>query len=157
MLDLTKALTRTLSRFLMAVVAATPVIAGNPQEMVNTGPDKVAIKGYDTVAYFTEAHPVKGKPEFAFSWNDTQWHFANAPHRDLFAANPERYAPQFGGFCSMALVVGKIKDIDPQAWTIVDDKLYLNFTKAFRDKFRENKTENIEKAEENWTKAQKQN
>ena len=152
-----KVVTRTLLGFLMAVVVVMPVIAGAPQKMVNTGPDKVAIKGYDAVAYFTKAQPMKGKPEFTFSWNDAQWYFANAAHRDLFAANAGRYAPQFGGFCSMALAVGKVKDIDPEVWTIVDGKLYLNFSKAFRDKFRQNATENIKKAEENWTEARKQN
>ncbi len=155
MADSTKSLTRILLSLLMAVVASVPAMAGNPQEMTNTGSDHVAIKGYDTVAYFVEGQPMKGKPEFAYSWNDAQWHFTNAAHRDLFAADPRRYAPQFGGFCSMALVAGKIKDIDPQAWTIIDGNLYLNFTKAFRDKFRRNGTEHIKKAEENWTKALK--
>lgn len=155
MVTLTKTVTRTLVGLLIAAVVAMPVIAG--QKMVNTGPDKLAIKGYDTVAYFTEAQPTKGKPEFTFSWNDAQWYFANATHRDLFAANPDRYAPQFGGFCSMALTVGKVKDVDPEVWTIVEGKLYLNFNKNVRDKFRKNATENIKKAEENWTEAQKQN
>ena len=157
MVDLTKALTRSFLGFLMAVVVATPVTAGNPQKMLNTGSDNAAIKGYDTVAYFTERQPMKGKPEFAYRWNDAQWQFTNAAHRDLFVADPERYVPQFGGFCSMALVVGKIKDIDPEAWTIVDGKLYLNFTKAFRDKFRKHATTNIKKAEKNWAKALQRN
>ena len=157
MADLKMALKRTLSFFLLAVVMAMPVIAGNPQKPINTGANHAAIKGYDTVAYFTEGQPMKGKPELAYSWNDAQWHFTNASHRDLFVADPERYVPQFGGFCSMALVVGKVKDIDPEAWTIVDGKLYLNFTRAFRDKFRHNATANIKKAEENWTKALQKN
>ena len=157
MVDLTRALTRTLSGFLIAGVVAMPVIAGNPPKMINAGSDNVAIKGYDTVAYFTEGQPMKGKPEFAYLWNDAQWRFANAADRDLFIADPERYTPQFGGYCAMALVVAKIKDIDPEVWTIVDGKLYLNFSKAFRDKFRQNAAENIKKAEENWTEARKQN
>lgn len=157
MVGLTKELTRTFSGLLMAAIVAMPVIASDPQKMVNTGPDRVAIKGYDTVAYFTKAQPIKGKPEFSFSWNDAQWYFTNTAHRDLFAANPEHYAPEFGGFCSMALAVGKVKDIDPEVWTIIDGKLYLNFSKTFRHKFRQNATENIKKAEENWTEALKQN
>jgi hypothetical protein len=71
-----KAVTRTLLGLLTAVAVAMPVIAGNPQKMTNTGSDNVAIKGYDTVAYFTEGQPMKGKPEFAYSWNDGRWPLA---------------------------------------------------------------------------------
>jgi YHS domain-containing protein len=152
MVNLTKALTRTLAGFLLAAVVAMPVIAG--QEMVNAGPDKVAIKGYDTVAYFTEAQATKGRSEFAFSWNDAQWHFANAAHRDMFASNPERYAPQFGGNCSMGLSTGKKVAANPEVWTIVDGKLYLYFSNGARDKFRRNPQENTKAAEANWRKAQ---
>ena len=69
--------------------------SGNP---VNTGWFGVAIKGYDTVAYHTEGRAVQGKSELSYSWNDAKWLFANAGNRDLFAANPERYAPQYGGY-----------------------------------------------------------
>jgi hypothetical protein len=141
----------------MAVVVAMPVFADNLQKITNAGSDNVAIKGYDSVAYFTEGQSMKGKPEFTYFWNDANWHFTNAAHRDLFVADPERYVPQFGGFCSMALVVGKVKDIDPEVWTIVDGKLYLNFSKAFRDKFRKNATKNIKKAAENWKGVLKKN
>lgn len=150
MVDLPKALTRTLAGFLLAAIVAMPVIAGQK----NTGPDKVAIKGYDTVAYFTEAQPTKGKSEFAFSWNDAQWYFANAAHRDMFASNPERYAPQFGGNCSMGLSKGKKVAANPEVWTIVDGKLYLYFSEGARDKFRHNPQENTKAAEANWSKAQ---
>lgn len=151
MVDLPKALTRTLAGFLLAAIVAMPAIAGQK----NTGPDNVAIKGYDTVAYFTEAQPTKGKSEFAFSWNDAQWYFASAAHRDLFAANPDRYAPRFGGSCSMGLSVGTKVAANPEVWTIVDGRLYLYFSEGARDKFRQNAHENIKKAEATWDKVQK--
>jgi YHS domain-containing protein len=74
----------------------TTTAAVNKQ--VNTDAFGIAIQGYDTVAYHTQGRPVKGKNEFAFKWNDAVWHFANAENRDLFAENPERYAPQYGGY-----------------------------------------------------------
>jgi hypothetical protein len=117
----------------------------------------VAIKGYDTVAYFTEERAIKGKREFEFSWQNAHWHFVSATHRDMFAANPERYAPKFGGFCAMGVTRAKLFVADPEAWTIVDGKLYMKFNKATRDRWRPNKAENIKKAEENWAKMSKQN
>ncbi|HSS65058.1 MAG TPA: YHS domain-containing (seleno)protein [Gammaproteobacteria bacterium] len=154
MADLTTSLMRAVSGILLAAVVAMPVFAG--QGMVATGPGKVAIKGYDTVAYFTEGQPMKGKSEFAYSWNDAEWHFASAAHRDLFAADPERYAPQFGGFCAMGLSMDKKAVADPTAWTIVDGKLYLKFSEGARDRWRADKTGNIEKAEANWAKRRNQ-
>lgn len=137
---------------LVTIVAAQLFVTGEAK-MVNTGADNVAIKGYDPVAYFTKGQPMKGKAEITHSWNGAEWHFADATHRDMFAGSPERYAPQFGGFCSMALARGKIKDIDPEAWVIVDGRLYLNFSKPVREKFQENVSENIKQAEINWKKT----
>jgi hypothetical protein len=68
------------------------------KKMVNTDEFGIAIQGYDTVAYHTEGRPVKGKSAFSFKWNDAVWHFASTEHRALFAANPDRYAPQYGGY-----------------------------------------------------------
>lgn len=128
----------------------------NPEAVpIATEPSGVAIKGYDTVAYFTEGHAMKGKKEFAFSWADVHWNFTGVAHRDMFAANPERYAPQFGGNCSMGMTRGMMAAADPEAWTIVDGKLYIKFDKATRDRWRPNKAENIKKAEKNWAHINK--
>ena len=125
--------------------------------MVATGPDNVAIKGYDTVAYFTEGQAMKGASEFAASWNGAKWHFANARHRDLFASDPERYAPQFGGFCAAGIAKGKKAAADPEAWTIVDGKLYIKFNMEVRERWQKDRAEKIQTAEENWAEYQKQN
>ena len=74
-----------------------PAMPGMASDKVNRNFWGVAIKGYDTVAYFTENRAVKGSKEFSHTWNDAKWYFANAGHRDMFASDPERYAPQYGG------------------------------------------------------------
>ena len=82
----------------MAAVLAIWVIPGKAHKSVNTNVFGVAIKGYDTVAYFNKGRAVKGTSEFEFTWQDARWRFFSAANRDLFASNPERYAPQYGGF-----------------------------------------------------------
>ena len=93
-----KAVKLVLLGILVAVVPATQVLAEDANKRINTDKSGVAIKGYDTVAYFTEGHPVKGKKEFEFTWQDARWRFSSAANRALFATNPERYTPKYGGF-----------------------------------------------------------
>ena len=116
----------------------------------NVDSDNVAIHGYDTVAYFTEGEPVKGADEFEQVWEDARWQFASATNRELFKANPERYAPQFGGYCAGGLAAGEYANGDPEVWTIVDGKLYLNKTKDLRTFWREAPEAHIEVAKYNW-------
>ncbi len=73
------------------------------------------------------------KEEFEKTWQDARWQFASATNRELFAANPERYAPQYGGYCALGIAAGEYADGDPKAFTIVDDKLYLNVSIEYRD------------------------
>ena len=127
-----------------------PSFAGDSHKMLNVGPDGVAIKWYDTVAYFTENRPMKGSPEFVYSWREAKWYFAKAEHRDLFAADPVRYAPQFGGFCANGMSVGMVVAADPEAWTIVDGKLYIKFNEGARDRWRQDKAQKIERANKIW-------
>ena len=146
--------TRSLISVFLFAGLVTPLIAGDPQKMVATGPDGVAIKGYDTVAYFTENRPMKGSPEFAHSWRDTKWYFANAEHHSLFVSDPDRYAPQFGGFCANGMTKGVAVAADPEAWTIVDGKLYIKFNEGARDRWRKDKANKIEQANKNWADLQ---
>lgn len=118
-----------------------------------TGEFLGAIRGYDTVAYFSLAEgeaPVKGSDEFTHEWNGATWKFASAENRDKFAANPEAYAPQFGGYCAFAVSHGFTKPIRPDAWTVVNDKLYLNLNKGVMKKWLKKRDERIAKAEANW-------
>jgi len=112
----------------------------------------VAIKGYDPVAYFTDGEPVEGKSEHSYEWHGAEWHFASAEHRDMFAADPEKYAPQYGGYCAWAVAQGKTAGIDPEAWKIVDGKLYLNYNKKIQSRWEKDAETNIAAADENWPK-----
>ncbi len=86
-----------------------------------------AIRGYDTVAYFTEGAPVDGSDEFTTEWQGATWRFASQEHLDLFEAEPGKYAPQYGGYCAYGVAKDSLVKIEPELWTIVDDKLYLNY------------------------------
>jgi YHS domain-containing protein len=125
------------------------------EKPVNTTFTGVAIKGYDPVAYFTESKPVKGRAEFTHEWNGAEWRFASAVHRDLFTADPVKYAPQFGGYCAWAVSRGYTAGIDPDAWKIVHQRLYLNYNAKVQSQWAENIPANIEKAEENWPRILK--
>lgn len=110
----------------------------------------VAIRGTDPVAYFTEGAAVAGSSEFSHSWGNATWHFASAENRDLFAANPGQYAPQYGGFCAWAVSEGYTASIDPEAWRIVDARLYLNYDKRIQQRWERDIPGNVSKADANW-------
>lgn len=133
---------------LIVVGLSGPVTAGE----INTGHfGNVAIQGYDPVAYFTERQPMKGSADYAYKWLGAVWQFANDEHRQLFIANPQAYAPQYGGHCASGLAIhgGLTKDIDPEAWTIIDAKLYLNYSKETNTLLTEDVI-SLEQAEANW-------
>lgn len=140
---------------LVSAAAALTVIAGSAMAApaINaSGPGKLAIGGADAVAYFADGKPAAGVKDFEFEWMDATWRFASAAHRDAFAADPEKYAPRYGGYCAYAVAKGAVADIDPEAWTIVDGKLYLNFSKSVRTRWREDIPGNIAAADANWPK-----
>ena len=87
----------------------------------------VAIKGHDPVAYFVLGKAQMGDPSITINWNSVDWHFSSNEHRSLFESNPEKYAPQFGGYCATAISIGMTADIDPNSWHIENEKLYLFF------------------------------
>ncbi len=124
--------------------------ANSSQISVFADKDGRAIRGTDPVAYFTQSSPVVGKAEFTHEWSGANWLFATAENRDLFAANPEKYAPQYGGYCAWAVSQGATAPIDPQAWKIVDGKLYLNLNKKIQTRWEQDIPGNIAKADSNW-------
>ncbi len=109
-----------------------------------------AIRGYDPVAYFTEGRPVEGSGEFTAEWMGATWRFASAANRDAFQADPGRYAPQYGGYCAWAVSQGYTASIDPEAWRIVGDKLYLNYSKSVQGRWEKDIPGNIAKGDRNW-------
>jgi len=109
----------------------------------------LAIKGYDPVAYFTMQRATPGVAQFEYEWDEHRWQFANAKHRDLFKADPVRYAPQFENFCAVSLARGEVHEASPEYWLIIDDKLYL-FGKAIGpDLFRKDYKVMLEQANRN--------
>lgn len=110
----------------------------------------VAIKGTDPVAYFTQGRPMEGSKAHQFIWKGAKWRFANAKHREMFAANPERYAPQYGGYCAWAVSQGYTAGIDPDAWKIVESKLYLNNSKSVQAQWLADMKALIQQADVNW-------
>jgi len=131
--------------------AATPgrVHSTRPVPALETR-DGVALEGYDAVAYFESDRPQRGSAEFSYGWRGASWWFASAAHRDAFAAHPERYAPQFGGYCAYAVSRGLTAHGDPNVWAIVGDKLYLNNNRFAKQLWDQDRPGNISAGEQNW-------
>ncbi|SEW10839.1 YHS domain-containing protein [Cognatiyoonia koreensis] len=112
--------------------------------------DGIAVDGTDVVAYFTEGQPVAGLPAHTHDWMGATWQFSSAENRDTFAADPETYAPQYGGFCAYAVANGSTASTVPEAWKIVDGKLYLNFSTGIQRRWEEDIPGYIDSADANW-------
>jgi YHS domain-containing protein len=100
------------------------------------GRGDVAILGYDPVAYFTDGKPVKGSDKFTYSWQGAKWQFASQQHLEMFRAEPARYAPQYGGYCAYGASQDHLVSIEPEQFTILDGKLYLNYDASVQKTWR---------------------
>lgn len=140
------------TRTFLALALSLPIAAwsANPVEPLNRSSNGLAVKGYDVISYFTDGKATKGSAQYTFDWKNARWHFATAAHRDQFAAAPEKYAPQFGGYCAWAVGHGYTADIDPEAFSIVDGRLYLNYSKGIQKKWTPEKEKWIEEANRHW-------
>jgi hypothetical protein len=137
----------------MALAAAglPPSAAHAKDAPIYTGTfSKVAVGGHDAVAYFSEGRPVKGDKQFTLTHAGVEWRFASAANRDAFAAAPQRYAPQYGGYCAWAVSQGYTASGDPQFWKIVDGKLYLNYDADVQKKWERDISGFIVKADHHW-------
>jgi YHS domain-containing protein len=148
---------QSLLRLLSVVAIAGAVISTPAYAVKTTGGEYntlyagLGAKGYDVVAYFTESKPVVGVERYEYTYGGVTWRFASKEHRALFAANPAKYAPQYGGFCSWGVSQGKLFDIDPvDGWTLHDGKLYLNFNADINKTFRKDTAGFVAKAEKHW-------
>lgn len=117
---------------------------------VHAAADRLALGGHDPVAYFTEGQAVVGDAAITLDWNGATWRFANAEHRAMFEADPQAYAPQFGGYCAWAASQGYIAPGDPTVWRIVDGRLYLNFNDRARMLWEQDIPAAIARGEANW-------
>jgi YHS domain-containing protein len=133
---------------LMPPLAVVPAAAKEP---VYTGFfGSLAVSGYDPVAYFVEGRPVEGRKDFEIEWNGATWRFANMDNLAAFKAEPEKFAPQYGGYCAWAVSQGGTASTDPEVWGITDGKLYLNYSESVQSQWIQDIPGNIAKAEKNW-------
>ncbi len=137
----------------MAQFALTPAWADKvPVYQSSSG---TAIDGTDPVSYFSDGRPVAGDAGITHKWNGATWRFTSAENRDRFAASPEKYAPQYGGYCAWAVSQGYTASTDPDAWSIVDGKLYLNYSKSVQKNWEKDVPGHITSADKNWPKVLK--
>ncbi|MEM7222709.1 MAG: YHS domain-containing (seleno)protein [Pseudomonadota bacterium] len=136
----------------LLLVFAVPAQAAKDEVYKAFLSDK-AVSGYDAVAYFTEGKPVEGSDDFTVDYNGAVWRFASEENRDAFAADPAKYAPQYGGYCAWAVSQGYTASTDPEAWRIVDGKLYLNYSRSVQQTWEQNIPGNITAADGNWPKV----
>lgn len=129
-------------------LAAAPAHAVEP---IYTGwHSDTAVDGHDVVAYFDQGRPIEGSREFTTTWKEAEWRFASAEHLQAFEENPEKYAPQYGGYCAWAVAHGDTASVEPDLWSIVDGKLYLNYSADIQAKWEADKRALIEQADRNW-------
>jgi hypothetical protein len=130
--------------------ATLPAAADGTQ--TTTLPEHIAIQGYDVVSYFTDGKPVKGSTEISLPFDESKWLFSNARHKEMFAADPDRYMPQYGGMCAGGMALGVSVPANPDNWVIVDGKLYMVSGGAgdLAD-WKAHAAENIKAADKIWT------
>ncbi|MEM7643939.1 MAG: YHS domain-containing (seleno)protein [Pseudomonadota bacterium] len=131
-----------------AALIASPALAATPP--VYTDRRGTAVDGSDVVAYFTQGEPVKGRRDITHQWNGATWRFSTEEHRAAFAAAPEAYAPQYGGYCAWAVSQGYTASTIPEAWKIVDGKLYLNYSRGVQRRWEVDIPARIAEADANW-------
>jgi YHS domain-containing protein len=139
-----------LARVLVLAAAALFAQAASAQKPQVFADRNGAIRGYDPVAYFADRAPVKGSKAFRHEWRGATWYFASDANRARFAADPQKFAPQYGGYCAYGVALGSAPPIDPAAWSIVDGKLYLNFNLPTRATWEKDIPGYIRKADANW-------
>ena len=139
--------------------AMTLMLASLPsayaEELINAKKNQLAVKGYDVVAYFTIGAPTPGSEDFEYVWRDVRWRFSSMEHKVAFESDPTKYTPRYGGYCAGGMALGRRAPIDPEAFVIVDGKLYLNFDKPTAEEFRATPEESIAKADANWEQMNK--
>jgi len=139
-----------------ALTLATASYAGDDKVRTsNVSDHQLALKGYDAVAYFNEGAPVAGKSRFSYSHNGVEYRFSTADNRDRFAASPAKYEPQYGGFCAFGVSVGLKLEVDPEAFEIIDGKLYLNNAPEVHAMWLKDPKGRIKAANKNWKTVRK--
>lgn len=156
LIQVTTQITALLIGLISTAWAAEPINTLEKSGLWSYKPSGIAIRGFDTVAYFTLGKATKGSEQFATQWQGATWYFASQEHLDLFNTEPEKYAPQYGGYCAWGIVVDNLVKIEGDLWDIVDGKLYLNFNKKLQEKWRKDIPGNIKIADEKFERLLKE-
>lgn len=142
---------RAIAIVLFCLVCTPVVMAGKINKSFLKG---IAIEGYDPVGYFLENRALKGNPNISFKWQDAVWYFVSSANRDLFAADPIKYAPQYGGHCANGMSEGHKVSGNPEIWRMIAGKLYFFYAQTGRDRWATNTDQWIEDANRNWERLQ---
>jgi YHS domain-containing protein len=135
----------------IGITAALAACTTNTETLaINVDANGLAVRGFDAVAYFAVDAAVKGDAKYSYVWNGAKWLFSSEENMKKFVADPQAYAPQFGGYCSYAVSEGYTANGDPEAWKIVDGKLYLNYNKQVKEKWEQQQSERIDRGRTNW-------
>ena len=137
--------------YFVVVLVGLAWVSSAQASRVNTN-HGVAVEGYDVVAYHTAGAAVKGLSKFSHTWRGATWNFVSARNRDLFLTEPGRYAPQFGGYCSYSTSKGYTSKIDPNAFSVIDGRLYLSFSKKIQSIWLKQPDTYIDEAMDKWPK-----
>jgi hypothetical protein len=154
---ITRLVRSTMPAAMFAAVTIGSSVSAFADDSVNTGYfGGVAIMGYDTVAYFTDGKAVKGSDKFSYDWLGTPWHFASKAHQDMFMSDPVKFAPQYGGYCAAEVAgSGSVTiNVDPEAFKIIDGKLYLIYDTGNADAFANGASDLVPKGDVNWPVVQ---
>lgn len=139
---------KLLKTLLISITLLFSVSAFAADDPIETGTfNNYAIYGYDTVAYFTQNKAVKGDKKIAYEWRKAEWHFSSQENLEMFKNDPEKYAPQYGGYCAYAMSDGRLVGVDEDAFTILDGQLYMNYSKSVMKEWRSNSKQFIEEAD----------
>lgn len=139
-----------MKKLLLPFTLAVVLLGCNSKDPVVYSTDNGAIDGYDPVAFFTDSAAVKGDKQFSTEWNGATWSFSSPQNRDRFTANPEKFAPQYGGYCAYGTADGHLSPTQADTWTILDGRLFFNYNQKVKEKWMEDTKGYIEKADQNW-------
>jgi YHS domain-containing protein len=138
---------KLLAAFVVFAAFSTSAAA---KDLLNLGPNGVAIQGYDPVAFFTDSRPVKGNPQFQSDYRNAKYYFASAEHKAAFDKEPAKYEPQFGGYCAYGASRGNKAPVKIEAWQIVNGRLLMQYDLDIKNSFNKDQQGNLRKADENW-------
>jgi len=134
----------------IAIIFLSSVAGVRTQKSPVYAPHGIALDGYDPVAFFTHGKPVKGSSIYSFKWMNTTWQFADKTDLESFEKAPEKYAPQYGGYCAYGAAKGVKASVEADTWTIMDGKLYFNYDRKVKDLWNQDRTKFIDLANKQW-------